>query len=876
MKRRQKLKGTILFTTVSVLLVITVLVLATLALSAAANKRANNNYFKDQSLYTARSVANAVTSFLADGARVTESAAIRGRISAPALANDINSPEAHVEAANNVNSAGRVELDVDFGNSVGLAGIGEVWDNSISVELVGYDLPGSDWFVNGTGKGVVKLTVVTEYQGQVSTYDTFMLLATLPGGVPPGFIVLDAYGMAANNIAVYGPAAVLQDSGQQLYRMDNTGAGIQEGVFGVDVDFNTAGQSSYFVEPKKGITFEKSVNFTTSTGGLNFPSTMGDGPNKNYGYNEIPYIYVGKLAYARGGGADFNFGGNANRTKDNPITLYTGTFNLHNVRIRGDLYGFDYAGGTDPSNGDSTTYTIGEGTDGAVTGTIGENLISNSREGWDVLKWTEDLVTGEDNAPLISGGNIYTNGNLTLEPRTSRIGGGIYCRGDLNINTAQNNGNTVITGDIYCAGDFSLTVGMGSVQIDGTVYADDPQGLAAANNGAGVPADKIKPFTEFPDEVRARLELRPGTYSGYNSETGKVSLEPGVSVTGNQHYKNDPAYLTFVRRAEDTKSQFLPGGKPNSTIYKSQPEDTSCYDDENIYTGGGDGGRPLPDGNVITKSSTFVAGRQNSKWENITIRPQPNQDIWIALIGFQSTDASNNFLVTIDNTDCTEEDPKGAIVNGERTKRLNANVNFFVPARGDSLAIEAAEKAGRDETAVDGNFSAGNCQILMQIYKDAGTKNISLYMDYDPDDDGNRLNRDLEYRPNVFFYMAGIGDPNVEGSNPRFSIGNQFGFTGYLFAPYATVTLRESDQGSNLGGIQYYADSHLGTPDTPGTLQNEGKGNRVLVVGCVVVDSVVGIVNVSEIYIVSPWGRDGDGGEDGEWTPISNSYDFGS
>ncbi|HHX58033.1 MAG TPA: hypothetical protein GX710_08465, partial [Clostridiales bacterium] len=65
--KNTKLKGTVLFTVVSVMMVLIVFVMATLTIASAASKRSYNTYFKNQSLYSARSVVDTTVQELVKG-----------------------------------------------------------------------------------------------------------------------------------------------------------------------------------------------------------------------------------------------------------------------------------------------------------------------------------------------------------------------------------------------------------------------------------------------------------------------------------------------------------------------------------------------------------------------------------------------------------------------------------------------------------------------------------------------------------------------------------------------------------------------------------------------------------------------------------------
>ena len=64
MKNRQKLKGSVLFTVVAVMMVVLVFVMSALTIAGATNRRAYSDYAKAQTQYTARSAIEATVEYL--------------------------------------------------------------------------------------------------------------------------------------------------------------------------------------------------------------------------------------------------------------------------------------------------------------------------------------------------------------------------------------------------------------------------------------------------------------------------------------------------------------------------------------------------------------------------------------------------------------------------------------------------------------------------------------------------------------------------------------------------------------------------------------------------------------------------------------------
>ncbi len=178
--KNTKLKGTVLFTVVSVMMVLIVFVMATLTIASAASKRSYNTYFKNQSLYSARSVVDTTVNELLDGDATNT------------LKNE----------ATKLSAGDILELSCELP-----AGMGTVTD--LKVEYAGVDEIGSSNFLAGTGDGIVRVTATVEMSGQASTYSQYVLksaVVTTPA-ISEGALVSMGGGLSASGTTspkIYG------------------------------------------------------------------------------------------------------------------------------------------------------------------------------------------------------------------------------------------------------------------------------------------------------------------------------------------------------------------------------------------------------------------------------------------------------------------------------------------------------------------------------------------------------------------------------------------------------------------------------------------------------------------------------------------------
>jgi hypothetical protein len=128
--------------------------------------------------------------------------------------------------------------------------------------------------------------------------------------------------------------------------------------------------------------------------------------------------------------------------------------------------------------------------------------------------------------------------------------------------------------------------------------------------------------------------------------------------------------------------------------------------------------------------------------------------------------------------------------------------------------------------------------------------------------------------PNIYIYMAGGKKASEKEDEvaPKLISNDQSVITGYICAPYITLEFWNPRGVGQEGAAIKYKISNESVPVTR---------TNVAVIGQVIVGDIERFTNDNIILQVSPNLAGGSGGKAGEviqgkWTPISNSYGFGS
>ncbi len=453
----KRLKGTVLFTVVSVMMVLIVFLMGTLALAATASNRAASNYQKAQTEATARTVIDSVVQ------AVNSNADIRATVAA--LAENASTP---------VTVAGSDGIDVTA--TITNVGTQPMFDESAQ-----------EW---NDGKLFQVTTTVGKTKAE-TTYSAYFS-AVIPETEAPGagggaFVSLGD--MSGTEVATGGYITggtfinIQQDPGAdpETFYFTKNGTMIVDAPFYLDGNVDIRNKFyMHFRLPGDYFVITNNLTYTDidalQTDYEGFTGTISN-------YKDVPFLYVGNLfnfASKTDAGA-VKFGDEAQGI---PFNIFCGQFKTGhdsaNFSLYGDMYNF-------LSNVDN----VFSGSD-------------NTR----LYKWASSTLTNSNGDSAM--GNWYSAGNVTISKNLT-IDGDLRVEGNVTISS-----NVTVGGDVVVGGTLEITAGTlecgniyatnvenkGTIDCSGTVKAK-------TYGGTGTLKDKVVPTQQVQVSY---VENTPTTY----------------------------------------------------------------------------------------------------------------------------------------------------------------------------------------------------------------------------------------------------------------------------------------------------------------------------------------------------------------------------
>ncbi len=363
----KKVKGSVLYTVISVMMVMTVLVFAALTLAASAHRRAANSYANNQTQYTARSVIDTICEAMQSN---------------PEFSSQFASLESEGQA---------IEVAVELPG--GDKSMGTIVGNP-TITLLG---TGTEYGYNSS-KNMYKISATVKMSGQENTVAGYFLAEKVDNSMPFNYALVALESTSgADNMGVMGGASV-GVNGVSNWQIRNQNAAIQSPVNvngGVTVSAN-----AYLLlsRESEGIYIGDYLRFDNA--GHQIQSDLNLDKNNNniidydemINYKSLPYIYVEK---------NINFGDRFRfASKENPVIVMADsiTFQDKASYIFGDVYLY--------AQHDPLTSIFLSATDAGVR------------------SWDEGFVKKIDNHTGLSytGGNIYSLGKLDIWCGSGNVG----------------------------------------------------------------------------------------------------------------------------------------------------------------------------------------------------------------------------------------------------------------------------------------------------------------------------------------------------------------------------------------------------------------------------------------------------------------------
>ncbi len=577
----RKVKGTVLFTVVCVMMVLTVFLLGTLALAATANNRAVKNFSSVQTQQTAKAGVEAIMAAMRNNKDIAKSV------------NDITAttPITNIDVGFEDPSLGKIESA-----TIEYAGVKYIIDTH----------EGSTTKNQMVAKKVVRISA-TAVQGKARTTVSAYVLSDPDAGnsnvntVTPsanGFVSTGGAG-TSNHVSAYGGTAFGFE--------DRYGYEYEGGVRKLDVNNDPIPLTSYvrnltgYYELRNGQIEETDVKINgnlkvvashpticmkgsgsglTVWGSFNVENDIavitensqfktGTGYlADSMSYKDIPYWYIDNTLYLNGSVLN---AANGQPTSAEPtvINIYCGEL----VWVQGDtnvptnIYCFNAADGSDEPD-----------VTGIPTTKKGVSSIQGDRATL-LYNWSKNIVQADGTTKPGCSGNFYSNGDVKLDSNggstfgTSGQGNVFKVQGDLTVVK----GAHTINGDLYVGGN--LSVSGGSLTVNGKVYYDKdlPAGVTASSG-----KEKLSTYSE--SEVERRLK------AGYTQDTMAKKAKYAKDLnTGSSNFK------AWMKQEWDGTRETISQNLVQ-VIDETAGQLNLKYEGANlVYEGGTENGQPYPD-----------------------------------------------------------------------------------------------------------------------------------------------------------------------------------------------------------------------------------------------------------------------------------------
>lgn len=512
-------RGSVLFTTVSVMALLIIFLTGALALASSANNRAHKSYASSQASYNARAAIDSFTQAMVSNTGVAAAVHDMGeaglqpvlRIGDGAWTNNLDDAKWEKSTSNGWGTIG-------YYDASGVFQEGKLDIRKTGKPEYGWDPKGGD---DGKGAWVelteYKITATAKYGREEETVTAYLKTQIKEEEQKTVIKGLQSLGEENDNTAgtVYGGLGVAlnldDDPFTNVYSYVGTRFASRTELTFVNASMVCGNGNNEIGVYEKGAKTIILGNFRVKDGSkLIWVDYEGGAPQSQ---KEIPYFYVNGLLSISNAKNFVQSFDSTNGSK--PFNIFAGTVDVQTMTEFGsaDIYMMDSVSERD--------YTI----DG-VTAKAGKNKISGGNS--KLYKWTESFSGGSGYESTV-GGNIYCNGDLEISGNDITFGGDVRVAGNCTIN-----GKTTMNGKLIVGGNLTVKselmgINVADVSVGGT--CDWP-------NHTGV--NKLTPVLKegFEERTNYRNHLgKQADYYVYRSigEIGLFGEKTGI-------YNNDLYY----------------------------------------------------------------------------------------------------------------------------------------------------------------------------------------------------------------------------------------------------------------------------------------------------------------------------------------------
>ena len=507
----KKLKGTVLYTVVSVMMVLIVFLMGTLALAATANNRAMNNFTAAQTQATAKTGVEAILSAMQNDKTIAKAASLVSPTNPHVAVNEVS-----VRGQTDMGSMGHIE-------DAGIEYYGTKWVLDTDTE--------SPTYGQLEEVTVVKIWATARQGNQTSTYAAYLTNgyhAGGGGGGGGGGFVTTGSAENGTKTSAFGGTYIGYDNGgvgSDLW-IGNTNTVIETDFAvngdcyqqtGVDYVFKGQGSGmtiwgSYWLgNGDMGISTVNAMprTLTSAVDGIYSGAADFSGTGSTVSYTKVPFIYVDGI-FASGTASVIKFSDDA---KKMPMNVFCGQLDFgKTMDVYADVYCYNKPDGSTIS----VDFQKSDGTVGAtLTDPKGISYIRG--DGYSQLyQWSSTVLDLDGNNETFVSGDYYTKGDLVVKSSpNSNFAQNVYIEGNLTVGE----GTMKVTGDLYVGGSINLSGG--NLNVTGHIYCDNAPGVPGAESYMAKVAPSMDPSRTIPGSNT----IKPG----YTQSTVSAIIDPSYT-----------------------------------------------------------------------------------------------------------------------------------------------------------------------------------------------------------------------------------------------------------------------------------------------------------------------------------------------------------
>lgn len=779
MKNRQKLKGSVLFTVVAVMMVVLVFVMSALTIAGATSRRAYSDYAKAQTQYTARSAIEATVEYL-------------------------NENEDFQHMVEGMAKYATQDVEVNFPSDA--QGLGSV-DVQIKCEGKNTETGEDIVTITATSKMLDDETSVVAYiskKSPVINSGSFNRAMTSMGGAS-----------ISNHTSVFGGTSVnVLPRVEDYDNLDSLPGGLTQIQNEGALEGETFSNGSLYIANNSEFIFDKPQDSLIVYGyyweqnGAKFTSNVE--PSEVTDPLQLPYIFVSETLFFNGTNNVATVGDfNSDDEQYNLINIFCKNINVSapGKKINSNIYAF----GTDSgySNGkDDSYYTIVDKVNGADIDIFNKQFINTfSGQETRLLGWANKVINGSD-GEAYCGGSIYTAGSAAFAPDNDPISvqKNIYVNQGMyadkkGVVVGTNDGFTAKDGIVYVGGEL-IVKSENAVQAN-ELYVNNIDNIVFRNENSSFNLWTGTEYKNYNQANKAELSANPNFHIIDESNKWKYPEK----CTYEKLLSDGGGFVTTKKKAASNYYGELTDGSGDNGFYSMQTAPSST--DNIIYAVVNDGGPRL-------RTFTKVASGGN-----VRFNPDASNE-WEMFI--YVWDGSGNYYYDRSQDKMVSD---ALEISGNCTLAgsfPNANIVVTPPSTLATLSINCVNfTLGNDANLVvnDERDSEGvplstvklftntyinlsdRSKILTRSYKDMLDSGALLDITQNP----TKGNLDeMKYIPNIYVYCDGEGklESWINGSRNYciMNIGNNSMIIGYIYAPEGSIYNNTTyNLGSN--GIKY-------------------------------------------------------------------------